>query len=180
MSKRVLLGVTGSIAAYKAAELVRLLCKAGCEVTVVMTAAATRFVAPLTFRTLSGNPVAVDMFPEPPPERVPHIALADWADALVVAPCTANVAAKLAHGIADDLLSCTALACDAPLVLAPAMNVRMWRHGAVTANLAVLRERGAVVLEVGSGELACGTEGPGRMLEPAAIADAVLGVLSPR
>lgn len=176
MAKHVLVGVTGSIAAYKAAELVRLMKKAGWDVTVVMTEAATCFVGPLTFRTLSGNPVAVEMFPDPAPETVPHIALSDWADTMVIAPCTANVMAKLAHGIADDLLTCTALACTAPLVVAPAMNEKMWDHPATQANLGVLRERGVQVIEVASGDLACGYQGRGRLAELETILAAVKNV----
>ncbi len=167
-----LLGVTGSIAAYKAAELVRLARRAGWDVTVIMTQAATRFVGELTFFTLSQNKVHVDLFASPE-EWVPgHISLADRADLFVVAPCTANVLAKLAHGLADDLLTCTALACPAPLLIAPAMNTRMWQHPATQANVAVLGTRGARFVEVGDGELACGTTGQGRMAEPVAIFEA--------
>jgi phosphopantothenoylcysteine decarboxylase/phosphopantothenate--cysteine ligase len=169
----VVLGVTGSIAAYKAAELVRLMVKSGWDVHVIMTAAAARFVTPLTFRTLSRRPVVLDAF-EDPEEWVPgHIALAERAAILVVAPCTANVLAKLAHGLADDALSATALACRAPLVLAPAMNTGMWDHPATRANLALLRQRGARIVEAGTGDLACGTSGKGRMAEPGLILRAV-------
>jgi phosphopantothenoylcysteine decarboxylase/phosphopantothenate--cysteine ligase len=176
----IVLGVTGSIAAYKAAELVRLLFKAGWGVTVVMTADATKFVGPLTFQTLSRRPVTVDMFAQPE-EWIPgHISLADRASALVVAPCTANVIAKLALGLADDALSATALACPAPLVVAPAMNVHMWDHPATQANVATLRKRGATVLDVGVGDLACGYEARGRMAEPAAIMKTLTGLLARR
>ena len=176
----VLLGVTGSIAAYKACELTRLLVKAGHDVHVVMTQAATRFVAPLTFRTLSRNPVSIDLFDEPE-EWVPgHISLAERADVMAVAPCTANVLAKLAHGLADDMLSATALATRAPLVIAPAMNSGMWENPATQANLATLSARGATFVSVGSGELACGTTGKGRMAEPASIFETVQGVLAER
>lgn len=175
--KNVVLGVTGSIAAYKAAELVRLMTKKDWDVSVVMTEAATHFVTELTFRTLSRRPVAVEMFPRSI-EWVPeHIACADRADLLCIAPCTANVAAKLAHGLADDQLTCTALACKAPLVIAPAMNVNMWEHPATQANVKVLRDRGARIVECGTGELACGWEGKGRMADPEAIVAAVAAVL---
>lgn len=177
MSKKqapeIVLGVTGSIAAYKAAELVRLIVKAGWGVSVIMTEGATRFVTPLTFQTLSRRPVAVDMFATPE-EWVPgHISLADRASVMVVAPCTANVMAKLAHGLADDTLTATALACPAPLIVAPAMNCHMWDHAATQDNLALLRKRGVTFVESGVGELACGYEGRGRMAEPAAIFQAI-------
>lgn len=175
---RIVLGVTGSIAAYKAAELVRLMTKRGWDVSVVMTRAATQFVGELTFRTLSRKPVAVDMFAPAPTWQPEHIALADRADVLAIAPCTANVLAKLAHGIADDELTCTALACPAPLVLAPAMNVNMWNHPATQANLATLRARGAAVVEPGEGDLACGYEGKGRMAEPEQVLAAVARCLA--
>jgi phosphopantothenoylcysteine decarboxylase/phosphopantothenate--cysteine ligase len=175
----ILLGVTGSIAAYKACELTRLFVKSGHAVHVLMTDAATRFVSPLTFRTLSRNPVSAGLF-DAPDEWVPgHISLAERADVLVVAPCTANVIAKLAMGLADDLLSCTALACQAPLVVAPAMNVRMWEHPATRANVACLRARGARIVEPGEGELACGAQGKGRMAPLEAIVDAVALAMAP-
>ncbi len=173
----IVLGVTGSIAAYKAAELVRLMTKAGWGVTVIMTQAAARFVTPLTFRTLSRRPVALDLFEDPEEWMPGHISLADRADVLVIAPCTANVLAKLAHGLADDRLSATALASRAPLVLAPAMNDGMWAHPATQANLEVLTRRGASVVAVGDGDLACGREGKGRMAEPAAIVETIARLL---
>lgn len=173
----VVLGVTGSIAAYKAAELVRLMITCGWGVSVIMTRGATRFVGPLTFQTLSQRPVTVDMFEEPE-EWIPgHISIADRAAAMVVAPCTANVIAKLAHGLADDMLTATALACQAPLLVAPAMNVHMWDHVATQANVAVLKQRGVTLLDVGAGELACGYEGRGRMAEPAQIMNALKKML---
>ena len=162
-TKHIVLGVTGSIAAYKAAELVRLMIKKNWEVSVVMTQAATRFVGELTFRTLTRRPVVLDMFLETETWRPTHISLADWADVLVIAPCTANVMAKLAHGLADDALSATALACQAPLVVAPAMNEKMWDNPATRENLCLLKSRGAVVVDVEQGELACGCEGRGRL-----------------
>jgi len=159
----ILLGVTGSIAAYKAAELVRLMKARGWDVSVVMTKAATEFVGELTFRTLSQNAVAVDMFAERETWRPEHIALADRADVFVIAPCTANVIAKLAHGLADDLLSGAALASKAPMILAPAMNDRMWDHAATLANVKTLEARGVEVIAVDRGSLACGDEGRGRL-----------------
>ena len=165
----IVLGVTGSIAAYKAAELVRLMVKEGWGVSVILTHDATRFVGELTFRTLSRRPVTVDMF-DAPDEWIPgHISVAEQASVMVVAPCTANVLAKLAQGLADDMLSATALACPAPLIIAPAMNTRMWEHPATQANVAALRKRGATLVDVGVGDLACGIEGRGRMAEPAEI-----------
>lgn len=162
------LGVSGSIAAYKAVELTRLMVKAGWAVHVVMTAAATRFVTPLTFRTLSRNPVGVDAFDEPEAWMPGHISLAERADVVVVAPCTANVLAKIAYGLADDLLCATVLATRAPLVIAPAMNTGMWDNPATQANLAVVRARGVHVVDAATGDLACGS-GKGRMAEPAMI-----------
>ncbi|MFH1478083.1 MAG: flavoprotein [Verrucomicrobiota bacterium] len=172
-NKHIVLGVTGSIAAYKAAELARLMIKKNWEVSVVMTRAATRFVGELTFRTLTRRSVALDMFQETEAWRPTHIALAEWADALVIAPCTANVMAKLAHGLADDALSATALACQAPLVVAPAMNKKMWDHPATRENLRLLKSRGVVIVDVEQGELACGYEGRGRLAAPETIMKAV-------
>ncbi len=173
MANRAVVGVTGSIAAYKAAEVVRLLMKAGWEVRVVMTRAATRFVGELTFRALTRQPVAVDMFEAPDAWLPEHLALADWAEVLAVAPCTANVLAKLAHGGADDLLTAVALACRAPLVVAPAMNEKMWDHPATQANVRLLRERGVRLVGPAEGALACGAEGRGRMAEPEDIVAAI-------
>ena len=169
----IVLGVTGSIAAYKAAELVRLMVKAGWGVTVVMTKGATQFVGQLTFQTLSRRSVSVDMFAQPEDWVPGHISVADRATVMVVAPCTANVIAKLAHGLADDMLTATALACPAPLIVAPAMNCHMWDHPATQANLATLRKRGVRIVDVGKGDLACGYEGRGRMAEPIQIMKAV-------
>ena len=173
----IVLGVTGSIAAYKAAELVRVFIRGGHGVHVVMTKAATEFVTPLTFRTLSRNPVAVGMFDEPAGWEPRHVSLASLADVLVIAPCTANVLAKLAHGIADDELTATALACRAPLVVAPAMNNAMFAHPATQANLGILRERGVTIAEPEEGELACGATGQGRLAPVDSIAQAVFTVL---
>lgn len=163
MTRCVVLGVTGSIAAYKAVELVRELKKGGWDVLVVMTANALRFVSELTFRTLSQNPVATDMFPEHIEWKAEHISLAERANVLAIVPCTANVLAKLACGIADDLLTCTALACRAPIVVAPAMNRYMWEHPATQNNVQILKRRGVRIVEVEQGELACGDEGKGRL-----------------
>lgn len=209
--KNVLLGVSGGIAAYKAAELAREFRREGAEVRVLMTRAATEFVTPLTFEALTGKPVSIEMFarrtesalsgaagPDIQRERdarpadsarhaetaraqsrraraniVQHIELARWADVFVVAPATADVMAKLAVGLADDLLSTTALACEAPLVVAPAMNSSMWKHPATQANVETLRARGATIVGPGEGELSCGETGKGRMSEPGEIAEAV-------
>ena len=177
---RILLGVSGGIAAYKAAELARLLVKEGREVRVIMTAAAQEFVRPLTFESLTGHPVATEMFARRTEPAHAHIELARWSQALVVAPASADILAKLALGLADDLLSTTALACECSLVIAPAMNASMWSHAAVQANCATLRSRGALFVGPGEGDLACGEKGPGRMSEPAEIAKAVGEVLARR
>lgn len=171
--QRVLVGVTGCIAAYKACELVRTLQRAGCKVKVVMTENATRFVGPTTFRALTGEPVAVSLWDEPA-AKVHHVSLAEETGVFVIAPATANVIAKLASGRADDLLTTTALATEATLVIAPAMNVHMWRDEATQANVAVLRARGAVFVEPETGELACGDIGEGRLASPDTIAETVL------
>jgi phosphopantothenoylcysteine synthetase/decarboxylase len=177
MTERVVvMGVTGSIAAYKAAELVRLLKQRDLDVWVTMTRAATAFVGELTFRTLSQHPVGVDMFAAREEWQPEHISLSDRARLLLVAPCTANVLAKLAHGLADDLLTATALATTAPLVIAPAMNEKMWEHPATRENVRLLSGRGAHIVEVGSGDLACGYQGKGRM----ASLDAILAAVEER
>ena len=169
---RITLGITGSIAAYKACELVRLFARNGDDVRVVMTAAAREFVTPLTFQTLSRNPVGIDQFALPEGWRPEHIALSE-ADAVVVAPATANVIAKMAHGIADDLLTSTLLASRSPLFVAPAMNDGMWENPATQANIATLRGRGVFVIEPAEGALACGSDGKGRMADPADIFAAI-------
>ena len=165
----VVLGVTGSIAAYKACELVRLLVNRGDDVHVVMTEHARAFVTPLTFQTLSRNPVECDLFEDPRDWKPGHISLAAAADLVVVAPATANILAKMAHGIADDLLSSTLLATKAPVVVAPAMNTGMWENPVTQVNIAALTARGVRVVQPGTGDLACGTEGAGRMAEPSEI-----------
>ena len=188
---RVCVGVSGGIAAYKAAELVRELQRRSLEVHVVMTASAGKFIQPLTFAALTGHKVVTSLWDnagaddgsyEASTEKngIEHIGEAQWADALVVAPATANILAKFAHGIADDFLTTMYLATQAPVLVAPAMNVNMWNHPATQANLETLRERGVRVVEPGTGDLACGMVGTGRMAEPEAIADAVLGVLNRR
>jgi phosphopantothenoylcysteine decarboxylase / phosphopantothenate---cysteine ligase len=177
--KRILLGVTGSIAAYKAAELVRLLARKGLEVRVMMTPAAGRFVTPLTFQALSGQPVATDLLDGNQEAAMGHIALARWADLVLIAPASANCLARLAAGIADDLVSATCLATGAPLLVAPAMNSGMWTHPATQANLRTLAGRGVRLLGPTSGELACGESGPGRMLEAREILSALQPLLRP-
>jgi len=178
--RRIVVGVAGGIAAYKAAELVRALVKAGAEVRVVMTEAAQKFITPLTLQALSQHPVATDTFDLTQEATIGHIQLADAAELLVIAPATADVIARLAHGMANDLLTTVALACRAPLLLAPAMNVNMWRHPATQANLRVLVERGAHTVGPDAGELACGWVGEGRMIEAADIAAACAELLGPR
>jgi len=184
---RVTVGVSGGIAAYKAAELVRALQRAGAEVHVVMTASAQRFVQPLTFAALTGHRVITSLWDEydagqPNPEQngIDHIAEAQWTEALVVAPATANILAKFANGIADDFLTTMYLATEAPVLVAPAMNVNMWNHAATQANLETLRQRGVRVVDPGTGELACGMVGAGRMAEPEAIAEMVMKILNRR
>lgn len=166
----VLLGVTGGIAAYKSAELLRGLQKAGMDVRVVMTKAATRFVGPMTFETLSTHPVRLDEISELTPDsRITHIDDSQEADIMVIAPATANTMAKLANGIADNLLSSMYLAFAKTVVVAPAMNTNMWEHPATQRNVLLLRERGVFVVEPGAGELACGDYGSGRMANPDSI-----------
>ncbi len=178
--RRILVAVTGGIAAYKAAELVRLLVKTGGEVRVAMTAGAQKFITPLTLQTLSQHPVATDTFDLQQEATISHIELADWAELFVVAPATANALAQLGQGLANDLFSTIALACRAPQLLAPAMNVNMWQHPATQANLALLVERGAFAVGPEAGDLACGWVGAGRMAEPSAILQACRALLGPR
>ena len=161
----VVLGVTGSIAAHKGVDIASFLVKAGFDVRVVMTADAQRFVTPLPFKTLSRHPVVTDLYDEEEGWKPTHIILADEASLLLIAPATANVIAKLAHGIADDALSCIALAlnAEARLVIAPAMNGKMWQHPATQQNVATLKTRGAVFVGPDEGLLSCGYEGMGRL-----------------
>ncbi|MBI5231885.1 MAG: bifunctional phosphopantothenoylcysteine decarboxylase/phosphopantothenate--cysteine ligase CoaBC [Coriobacteriales bacterium] len=170
----IVLGVTGCIAAYKAAELARTLMRADMRVKVVMTEAAQHFVGAATFRALTGEPVATTLWDDQASARVFHVSLAEEADVMVIAPATANTLAKLASGRADDLLSTTALATEAPLVIAPAMNVHMWRDEATRTNVETLRSRRAIVVEPESGELACGEVGEGRLADVETIATAVI------
>lgn len=174
-SRNILLGVSGGIAAYKACELVRRLRDAGCVVRVVMTRGATAFVTPLTFQALSGQPVRIDLLDAEAESGMDHIALARWADRVVVAPATADLMARLAAGLADDLLTTLCLATEAPILLAPAMNRVMWEHPATRGNHARLLERGVRMVGPDSGGQACGEHGAGRMAEPAAIVEALLG-----
>ncbi len=177
---RIVIGVTGGIAAYKAAELARAFVKAGCEVQVVMTEAALRFVGAQTFQALTGRTVRHSLWDEQAEAAMGHIELARWPDAIVIAPASANTLAKLAHGLADDLLSTLVLASDKPVFVAPAMNRLMWANAATQSNISMLRERGVRVIGPGSGEQACGEVGEGRMSEPQRIAGDVLGVLDQR
>ncbi len=177
---RVLLGVSGGIAAYKAAELVRRLGDAGAQVRVVLTENAARFVTALTFQALSGNPVRTSLWDEGAEAAMGHIELARWADEILVAPASADLLARLAHGHADDLLTTLCLASEAPLAIAPAMNRQMWAHAATQANLALLRERGVRVFGPGAGDQACGETGPGRLLEPTEIVAALAAARGPR
>jgi phosphopantothenoylcysteine decarboxylase/phosphopantothenate--cysteine ligase len=176
----ILLGVTGGIAAYKACEVLRLLDKASQRVRVVMTRSATEFVGPLTFETLSRAPVLTDARPLGDDGRILHIDYADRSDLFLIAPATANVIGKLATGVADDALTTTALAFRGPVVIAPAMNVNMWRHETVQANVKVLRDRGVRFVDPDSGDLACGWVGDGRLAEPADIVVAAFEVLKAR
>ena len=177
--KSVVLGVTGGIAAYKACEVVSRLRKLGADVYVIMTKSATEFVQPLTFETLSNHPVVTDTFARPATWEVEHIALAKRADVFVIAPATANILAKLTHGIADDMLSTTVLATKAPVLVAPAMNTGMWTAEVTQENCAALKKRGVQFAGPDAGYLACGDTGAGRMSEPAAIVEAITGILCP-
>ncbi len=174
--KTVLLGVTGCIAAYKSCEILRGLQKAGVRVKVVMTEHATHFVGPTTFRALTHEPVAIGLFDDPS-DPIHHISLAEEADLFLIAPATANVVAKIAHGICDDLLSTTAQACTAPLVIAPAMNVHMYEAAATQTNFETLKQRGAQFIEAESGYLACGDVGRGRLADPDVIVARTLEIL---
>ncbi|HJB57367.1 MAG TPA: bifunctional phosphopantothenoylcysteine decarboxylase/phosphopantothenate--cysteine ligase CoaBC [Candidatus Flavonifractor intestinipullorum] len=176
--KTVLLGVTGGIACYKAAALASALVKQHCDVQVVMTRNATEFLTPVTFEQLTGNRVAVDTFDRNHPFQVEHVALADRADLVLIAPATANVLAKLAHGIADDMLTTTVLACDCPKMAAPAMNTRMYENPVTQDNLAALRRYGWEIIAPASGRLACGAVGPGKLPEPEDLLECVLHALS--
>jgi phosphopantothenoylcysteine decarboxylase/phosphopantothenate--cysteine ligase len=176
--KNVVLGVTGGIAAYKAVEIVSRLRKAGASVQVIMTRSATNFVTPLTFREISQNPVVTDMWSEPKQWNVEHIAIANWADLMLIAPATANIIGKIAGGIADDFLSTVVMATTAPVVIAPAMNTNMYLNPIVQQNITKLTNLGYHFIEPDSGMLACGVEGPGRLPDPQDIVDKVDAILS--
>src|SRR3982751_5101557 len=179
MNKNIVLGVTGSIAAHKAADLASQLTKQECSVRVVMTADAQHFITPLPFKTLSRNPVITDLYDEEEGWKPSHIRLADETALLLIAPATANVLAKLAHGIADDALSCIALALNtkAKLLIAPAMNGKMWLHPATQQNVATLKNRGAEFIGPEKGLLSCGYDGIGRLWPVDKIAEAAVGLL---
>jgi phosphopantothenoylcysteine decarboxylase/phosphopantothenate--cysteine ligase len=175
--KQVALGITGGIAAYKAAEILRGLQRAGCTVRVAMTKRACEFIQPLTFRALSGSHVIVDDYAPDNPDPIAHITFSQTVDLLVIAPATANIIAKFANGIADDFLTSTYLASTAPVLIAPAMNTSMWNHPATQRNLDRLRSDGVTIVEPDEGEMACGTIGPGRLSEPEVIVAAALDLL---
>lgn len=175
--KKVALGITGGIAAYKAAEILRGLQRAGCTVRVGMTKRACEFIRPLTFRALSGSHVIVDDYAPDNPDPIAHITFSQTVDLFVIAPATANIIAKLANGVADDFLTSTYLACTAPVLIAPAMNTSMWRHPATQRNLQQLRADGVFIIDPDQGEMACGTIGPGRLSEPERIVTVALEIL---
>lgn len=178
-AKNIVLGVTGSIAAYKAADITSKLSKTGANVNVVMTADAQKFITPLAFKTLSRNPVVTDLYDEEEGWKPTHIRLADEADLLLIAPATANLLAKLAHGLADDALSCIALALNpkARMLIAPAMNGKMWLHPATQANVLTLKGRGVEFIGPEEGMLSCGYEGIGRLWNVEGIAARALELL---
>jgi phosphopantothenoylcysteine decarboxylase/phosphopantothenate--cysteine ligase len=178
--QNIVLGVTGGIAAYKAAELLRELIRAGARVHVVMTQSAQAFVTPLTFQTLSGSPVITELFSLIQESEIGHISLADRAEVLVIAPATANIIGKIAGGIADDMLTTIVMATKAPILLAPAMNVHMWEDAICQENIQKLRSRGYHFIDPESGELACGYEGQGRLAEVSAIVEEIRTLLSPK
>lgn len=177
-NKRILLCVTGGIAAYKAVALTSKLTQLHTQVKVIMSEHATKFVTPLTFQAISRNPVYIDTFNEIDPEKIAHIDLAEWADVIVIAPATANIIGKLAHGIADDMMTTTLLATTKPVFLAPSMNVHMYLHPAVQENMEILASRGYEFIEPGEGYLACGYVGKGRMAEPEEIIDHLIRFFS--
>lgn len=180
INKNILIGVTGGIAAYKVVDVASRLKKAGANVRVMMTRNATEFVSPRTFQEITGNAVSVEMFGDAANSHVAHIALVNFADAILIAPATANFLAKAAHGIADDLLTTTVIASDKPLLLAPSMNTKMFDNPATQDNLRILKSRGAIIVEPATGELACGTSGKGRLPEPVELCAAVEKIFSPK
>lgn len=175
--KRIVIGICGGIAAYKICEVVRLLVKQGHAVQVALTKAAQEFVTPLTLQTLSQNPVATNLFDLNEESKIGHITLADSADVILIAPATADIIAKAALGLCDDIVSTVLLATKAPVFMAPSMNVNMYEHPAVQQNLKTLKSRGVSIIEPESGELACGWNGIGRLAEPARIVQEVLSKL---
>src|SRR5678810_1172273 len=177
MTYRIGLGVSGGIAAYKAVEVMRLLQKSGCEVSVAMTQHATEFVQPLTFRALTDGPVIVDDYDPQNPDPIAHVNFSQNIDLLLIVPATANIIAKFANGVADDFLSSTYLASTARVLIAPAMNTTMWEQPATQRNLRQLRADGVYFVEPDAGEMACGTIGPGRLSEPERIVRAALEIL---
>ena len=178
--KTVVLGVSGGIAVYKAVELLRLLTKAGAQVHVVMTRNAQQFVTPLTFQTLSGNPVHTDLFSLYQEQEIGHISLADRADLFILAPATANLVGKIAQGLADDLLSTSVMATKAPVLVVPAMNTNMYENPLYRRNEKILLEHGYHVLEPATGSLACGWEGQGKLPDPEIILETAEAVLAPK
>src|SRR2546422_10165092 len=175
--KRVALGVSGGIAAFKAAEVLRGLQRVGCTVRVAMTKRACEFIQPLTFRALSGSHVIVDDYAPDNPDPIAHITFSQTVDLFLIAPATANIISKFANGIADDFLTSTYLASTAPVLIAPAMNSSMWHHPATQRNLRQLRSDGVHIIDPDEGEMACGTIGPGRLSEPERIVTAALEIL---
>jgi len=179
-NKTIILGVSGGIACYKSVELVRQLQKAGASVYVIMTKNATRFVGPITFEAISGNPVCVELFNTTSDTKFHHIQWAEMADAVVVAPTTANVLAKIAHGIADDALTTFLLAVNSPTLLSPSMNTRMWENNVVQDNISIIKKRKMSILQPASGELACGSSGAGRQPEASVIVEYIHRLLAPQ
>jgi phosphopantothenoylcysteine decarboxylase/phosphopantothenate--cysteine ligase len=177
---RILLGVSAGIAIYKSADVASMLTQRGDEVRTILTPHALKFMTPLAFRAVTRQPAYVDAFEDDPSHRPEHISLPEWCDVLVIAPATADAIGRIAAGLGDNLLSLTALACQKPVIHAPAMNDRMWANPIVQDNIAKLKRLGHVFLEPGSGHLACGSIGPGRMAEPADILAAVDGALKGR
>ena len=176
-AKKIVLGVCGGIAAYKSCELVRLFKKAGHDVRVMMTKSAQEFVTAMTFQTLSGNPVATNLFDLTEESQIGHIHLADSADVIVIAPATANILARAAHGLAEDMVSTVLLATRASVVFCPSMNVNMWKHPATQTNIELLKKRNNHFVDPESGDLACGWVGDGRMAEPSSIFKRVMELL---
>jgi len=178
--KKILLGIAGGIAVYKVAELARMLTKSGADVRCILTRSACEFITPLTFEALTGNPVHNDLFDLTSEREMGHISLARWADAVIIAPATASLLARLAHGIADDLLTTLMLVCDRPVLLAPAMNTSMWKSDATQRNLKTLQQRGMQTIGPNEGKLACGEQGPGRLAELHDIYTALLPLITPQ